>query len=105
MRWKKNKNVCGIRFTNMVDISRKTYEKKDIEIIEDSNGILWLNEKRLKEGLDHKTLQEITTKCHSYHRKYRDELVDEPKKTMQWNFCRRKITNESTYGLYKNIGS
>ena len=41
MRWKKNKNVCGIRFINMVDISRKTYEKNDIEIIEDSNGILW----------------------------------------------------------------
>ena len=58
-------------------------KKNDIEIIEDNNGILWLNEKHLKEGLDHKTLREITIKCHSDHRKYRDELVDEQKKTMQ----------------------
>ena len=39
------KNFCGIRYINMVDISRKTYERNDIETIVDNDGILWLNEK------------------------------------------------------------
>ena len=39
----------------MVDISRKTYQSNGINIIVDSDGILWLNEKHT-EGLDHKTL-------------------------------------------------
>ena len=29
----------------MVDISRKTYERRGIETIVDNDGILWLNEK------------------------------------------------------------
>ena len=33
----------------MVDISRKRY---GIETIEDNDGILWLNEKHIEEGLD-----------------------------------------------------
>ena len=36
--------------------------------------------KNLKEGLDHKHLQEITIKYHSDHRKHRYELVDKPQK-------------------------
>ena len=38
----------------MVDISRKTYERNDIETIVDNDGILWLNEKHIEEcRLDH----------------------------------------------------
>ena len=38
------KSLCGIHYMNMVDISRKTYERNGIETIVDNNGILWLNE-------------------------------------------------------------
>ena len=36
--------------------------------------------KKIEEELDHESLQEITIKHHSSHRKYRYELVTEPKK-------------------------
>ena len=36
--------------------------------------------KDIEEGLDHKNVQEITTKYHSDHRKHSYELIDEPKK-------------------------
>ena len=54
----------------MVDISRKKYGRDSIETIVDNDGILWLNEKYIEEGLDHKDLQEITTKYNSNNRKY-----------------------------------
>ena len=41
---------------------------------------MWLNEKHIEERLDHKNVQEITTKYHSDHRKDRHKLVDEWKK-------------------------
>ena len=44
----------------MVDISRKTYERNGVEPIVDSDGILWLNEKHIEEGLDHKKLRKTT---------------------------------------------
>ena len=40
----------------MIDISRKTCERNGIETIADNEGILWLNEKHRKEGVDHKKL-------------------------------------------------
>ena len=54
----------------MVDISRKKYGRNGIETIVDNDGILWLNEKYIEEGLDQKDLQEITTKYNSNNRKY-----------------------------------
>ena len=38
----------------MVDTSRKTYQRNGIEAIIDNVGILWLNEKHIKEQLDQK---------------------------------------------------
>ena len=38
----------------MVDLSRKTYERNGEETIVDKDKILWLNEKHIEEGLDHK---------------------------------------------------
>ena len=38
----------------MVDIGRKMYEKNGIEIKVDNDGLLWLNEKHIEEGLGHK---------------------------------------------------
>ena len=43
----------------MVDISRETYGRSGIETTVNNDGILWLNEKDIEEGLDHKNLQEI----------------------------------------------
>ena len=61
----------------------KTYEKNGILTKVDNNGILWLNEKHIEQGLDHKSLRETTSKCNSNHRRYRYELVEKPKKKSQ----------------------
>ena len=68
----------------MVDIRRETYERNGIVV--DNDEILQLNEKHIEEGLDPETLQEITIKYHSDHRKNRYELVEELK--TQVNFYR-----------------
>ena len=64
----------------MVDMSRKTYERNGKEAIIYNDGILWLNEKHIEKGLDHKILWEITTNYNWTHRKHKYELVEEPKK-------------------------
>ena len=74
----------------MVDISRKTYERNGTETIVDNDGIFWLNEKHIEEGLDHKRLREITTKYNSNHKKHRYELVEEPKKQVNGIFIGQK---------------
>ena len=38
------------------------YKLNGIETIADNNEILWLNEKQIEEGLDHKNLGKITIK-------------------------------------------
>ena len=48
----------------MDDISRKTYEKNGIKMIEDIDGILWLHKKQLEEGSNLKRLRKVTTKYH-----------------------------------------
>ena len=40
----------------MVDISRKTYKRNDMETIVDNHETLQLNEKSIEEGLNHKNL-------------------------------------------------
>ena len=74
----------------MTDISRKTFEISGIETKRDIDGILWLNEKHIEEGLDQKHLQEITTKYNLNHRKHRFELVEEPKKQVNRIFIDKK---------------
>ena len=53
--------------------------KNGVETIADSDGILWLNEKHIEEGLSQKNFQMTTVKYLSDHRKRRYELIDEPK--------------------------
>ena len=67
----------------MVDISRKTYEKNGVETIIHNDGILWLNEKYIEEGLDHKNLGEITININR-------RTSRRTKKTTQQNFYRTK---------------
>lgn len=52
----------------MVGISRKRYKRKDVKIILDGNGTLWLNEKHIGERLGHKNLRSTTVKYHSDHK-------------------------------------
>ena len=63
----------------MVDISKKTFEKNDIEVIVDGIGTLWLNEKHIEEKLGHKNLPVITNKYDQVYKKHRYELVDKLK--------------------------
>ena len=53
------------------------YERNSVETIVYSDEILWLNEKHIEEGLDHKALQVTTVKHLSGYRKHRYELSDE----------------------------
>ena len=64
----------------MVEISRKTY---------------WKN---IEKELGHKNLHKIKTKYYSRHRKYRYDLVEEPKK----DFHTRKISSKIIHGLEDN---
>ena len=68
MKEKMKKKYCGIFCLNMVDISRKTYKRKDVKTILDGNGTLWLNEKHIGERLGHKNLRSTTVKYHSDHK-------------------------------------
>ena len=52
-------------FVNIVYICRKTYERNGIEKIVGTGAILWLNEKHIVGGLDHKNMWEITITYHS----------------------------------------
>ena len=76
----------------MFDVSRKTYERNDIEKIVDNDGILRLNEKYIEEGLDHKKLREIRTKYYSDNKNHRYELVEKPKKECNRIFIDEKLS-------------
>ena len=75
----------------MVDIRRKTYERNGRETIIDNDVILWLNEKHMEQGLDHKNFLEIITKYNLNHKKHRYELVEEPKKQVNRSFINEKL--------------
>ena len=75
----------------MVDISKKTYENNDIEVIVDVIGTLWLNEKHVEKKLGHKNLPVTTNKYDPVHRKQTYELVDKPKKQPNRRFLRSDL--------------
>ena len=64
----------------MVNISIKTYESNDREVIVDGIGTLWLNKKHVEEKLGHKNLPVITNEYDAVYKKRRYELADEQKK-------------------------
>ena len=80
----------------MVDISWKTYEKKIVETTVDSDGMLWLNGKHIKEGLDHKNLSIITKKCLSNYTKHKYELVQLKEQPNRF-FFKRRISNQNDH--------
>ena len=52
---------------------------------------MWLNEKHIEEGLDHKKLREITAKYNSSHRKHRYYIAEGPKKQVNEIFIDEKL--------------
>ena len=64
----------------MININKKTYENNNTEVIVDSIGKLWLNEKHIEEKLGHINLPFITNKYDQVYKKHRHELVNKPKK-------------------------
>ena len=78
----------------MVYISREAYEQNVAETIVDSDGILWLNEKHMEQGLDHKNIRATAVKYPSGHRKNRYELLDEPKKQPNRIFIHKPLATK-----------
>ena len=64
----------------MINNDKKTYKNNNTEVIVDSTGKLWLNEKNIEEKLGHKNLPVITNKYDQVYKKHRHELVNKPKK-------------------------
>ena len=60
----------------MVNITKKSLENNDIEVIVDSVNALWLNEKNIEEKLGDKNLPVATNKYNKIYKKHRYELVD-----------------------------
>ena len=96
----------------MVDISKKTYENNDIEVIADGIDTLGLIEKHVEEKLGHKNLTVITNKYDPVSKKHRYELVDKPKSNQTEDFLRSDFalkvimdcrTDESC-NLKRNLG-
>ena len=76
MKWKKKSKILKLLWNTLCEkkcekTCEKTCEKNGVETIVDSDGILWLNEKNIEQGLDHKNLRDITIKYHSDHRRHR----------------------------------
>lgn len=68
-----------MNYMNIADMNRKTsFIKKIIQKNRDSDEIFWLNERNIKDGLDHKNLGMTKGKYLSEHIKHKYELVDEP---------------------------
>ena len=65
----------------MVNIIKETYENNDIEVITDNLNRLWLNKKHIEEQLGLKNISPITNKYNKEYKKFRCEIIDEPKKT------------------------
>ena len=75
----------------MANITKKTYENNDIEVITDNFNRLWLNKKHIEEQLFHKNLSLITNKYDKIYKKRRCELVDESIKQPRRRFLRNDL--------------
>ena len=70
----------------MFNITKKTLENNDIEVIADSANALWLNGKNIEEKLGHKNLPAISNKYDKIFKKRRCELVNKPIKQSDRRF-------------------
>ena len=58
----------------MVNITKKTYENNEIEVITDKSGKLWVNERHVQKQLGLKNLSALTNKYVKKYKKQRSEL-------------------------------
>ena len=58
----------------MVNITKKTYENNEIEVITDKFGKLWVNERHVQKQLGLKNLSALTNKYVKKYKKQRSEL-------------------------------
>ena len=58
----------------MIDVTKKTFENKGIEVIVDSVNTLWLNEENIEKKLGLKNLTVVTNKYDKIYKKHRYEL-------------------------------
>ena len=58
----------------MIDVTKKTFENKGIEVIVDSVNTLWLNEENIEKKLGLKSLTVVTNKYDKIYKKHRYEL-------------------------------
>ena len=75
----------------MFVITKEVYKNNVIEVIVDNNRTLWLNEKHVKEKLDHKSLVVITRKYCLHYSKCRFELVEKLKKRSSRMFLHKDL--------------
>ena len=70
----------------MINITKKTFENNNIEVIVGSANALWLNEKNIEEKLGHRNLPVVTNKYDKIYKKRRCELVNKPIKQSDRRF-------------------
>ena len=58
-----------IYYINIVYISSEKFEENGVETVVDNDGIFWLNENHIEQGLDHKNLLIATVEYLSHHKK------------------------------------
>ena len=70
----------------MFNVTKKTLQNNEIEVIVDSVNVLWLNEKNIEAKLDHKNLPAISNKYNKIYKKPRYKLVNKPIKQLNRRF-------------------
>ena len=75
----------------MVNITKKTYENNEIEVITDKFGKLWFNEKHVQDQLGIINLPATTNKYDEEYKKCRYELIDDPIKQSNRRFIRNDL--------------
>ena len=86
----------------MAIIIKITWKNNRIETINDidvNSRYFWLNEKHIETKIGHSNLPLITNKYGPKYKKYRSELVDEPK----YQPFRRLISNDLAEKLVKTL--
>ena len=63
------KEKIEIYYINIVYISRETFEENSVKTVVDNDGIMWLNENHIEQGLDHKKLLMTSVEYLSHHKK------------------------------------
>ena len=75
----------------MINITKKTFENNNIEVIVGSANALWLNEKNIEEKLGHRNLPVVTNKYDKIYKKRRCELVNKPIKQSDRRFLHNHL--------------